>query len=70
MTIQEDTMKQGVIGLFFALLISQAVEAGDWLEWRGPNRDGISAKTGLLQAWPEGGPRLVWTPASREDVGL
>lgn len=35
-------------------------EAG-WPQWRGPRRDGVSLETGLLQAWPEGGPRLLWT---------
>ena len=34
--------------------------ASDWPQWRGPHRDGISAETGLLQAWPEGGPKLLW----------
>ncbi len=32
----------------------------DWPQWRGPNRDDISVETGLLQEWPEGGPRLRW----------
>lgn len=35
--------------------------AGDWAQWRGPNRDGISPETGLLHAWPEGGPKLVFS---------
>jgi outer membrane protein assembly factor BamB len=34
--------------------------SGDWPQWRGPARDGISAETGLLEAWPAGGPPLVW----------
>src|SRR6185312_13625886 len=34
--------------------------AADWPQWRGPNRDGISRETGLLQAWPKDGPPLVW----------
>jgi outer membrane protein assembly factor BamB len=28
------------------------VQAGDWPQWRGPNRDGISHETGLLTEWP------------------
>jgi len=32
----------------------------DWPQWRGPNRDGRSAETGLLKAWPAGGPPLAW----------
>lgn len=34
--------------------------AADWPQWRGPNRDGISEETGLLQEWPEEGPKLLW----------
>jgi outer membrane protein assembly factor BamB len=33
---------------------------GDWPQWRGPNRDGISPEKGLLQQWPAGGPPLLW----------
>jgi len=32
----------------------------DWSQWRGPKRDGLSPDTGLLKAWPAGGPPLVW----------
>ena len=34
--------------------------AGDWPGWRGPTRDGRSADTGLLKAWPAEGPALLW----------
>ncbi len=34
--------------------------AADWPQWRGPNRDGISAESGLLRQWPAEGPRLIW----------
>ncbi len=34
--------------------------AADWPQWRGIQRDGISPETGLLDAWPKGGPPLVW----------
>jgi outer membrane protein assembly factor BamB len=34
--------------------------AADWPQWRGPQRNGISAETGLLAEWPKEGPRLVW----------
>lgn len=39
---------------------SQGAASAEWSQWRGPNRDGISAETGLLREWPAGGPRLVW----------
>lgn len=34
--------------------------AADWPQWRGPNREGKSADTGLLKQWPENGPPLAW----------
>jgi len=42
------------------LCVPSQVEADDWPQWRGPNRDGKSAETGLLQEWPEEGPPLAW----------
>lgn len=44
-----------------ALTLSLAVGiAADWPQWRGPNRDGISRDTGLLQEWPKDGPAVRW----------
>jgi outer membrane protein assembly factor BamB len=33
---------------------------GDWPEFGGAKRDGVSSETGLLKDWPEGGPTLAW----------
>lgn len=33
---------------------------GDWPQFRGPKRDGVSSETGLLTEWPDDGPPLVW----------
>jgi outer membrane protein assembly factor BamB len=43
-----------------ALLRAPAGSMGDWLQWRGPNRDAVSAETGLLTAWPQDGPKVLW----------
>ena len=41
---------------------SVSVFAGwDWNQFRGPERMGQSAESGLLEKWPEGGPCLLWT---------
>ena len=37
-----------------------AASGGNWPQWRGPNRDAVSTETGLLQSWPEGGPRRLF----------
>lgn len=34
--------------------------AMDWPQWRGPDRNGVSRETGLLQEWPKEGPKLSW----------
>src|SRR5688500_17602305 len=39
----------------------EAANAADWPQWRGIERTGHSKETGLLQSWPQGGPKLVWT---------
>src|SRR5215216_781515 len=41
-------------------LVTSVVQAADWAQWRGPNRDGISKETGLLKEWPKDGPKLLW----------
>ncbi len=33
------------------------VTAADWPQFLGPNRNGISDETGLLDSWPAGGPK-------------
>src|SRR6187399_956938 len=40
---------------------TSARAGGNWPQWRGPNRDGISKETNLLTSWPEAGPPKVWT---------
>ena len=40
---------------------ASSVTAADWPQWHGPDRDNRSKETGLLQAWPDGGPKLLWT---------
>jgi len=35
-------------------------QAGNWPQWRGPDRSNRSEDVGLLQKWPDGGPPLSW----------
>ena len=39
---------------------SQRVRLGDWPELRGPNRDGISRETGLINTWKLNGENFLW----------
>lgn len=42
------------------MLTALPAPALDWPQWRGPERNGVSLETGLLQEWPQGGPKLLW----------
>jgi len=46
------------LAIVFAL--SHSLNAADWPQWRGPNRNGISAETGWSSQWPAGGPKQLW----------
>ena len=36
------------------------MQAGDWPHFLGPDRTGVSAETGLVRAFPDGGPKVLW----------
>lgn len=46
--------------LLFGLLIESTSAQNSWPCFRGPDRTGVSKETGLLQSWPEGGPKQVF----------
>ncbi len=37
------------------------VDTDDWPQFQGPGCDALCREKGLLQEWPEGGPKLLWT---------
>ncbi len=49
-----------VSSLVGVLIGSELSRGDDWPQWRGPNRDDVSAETGLLSEWPSGGPKQLW----------
>ena len=44
----------------------RADAGADWPQYRGVNRDGTSAATGLRKSWPAAGPAVVW----RKPIGV
>lgn len=56
---------------FFALAalaagaFAPSLRADDAPQFRGANRDGVYREKGLLQSWPEGGPKLLWKATRR-----
>ncbi|MDQ3756059.1 MAG: PQQ-like beta-propeller repeat protein [Acidobacteriota bacterium] len=50
-----------LVGPFFlAALFAPAALAGDWAEWRGPARDGVSTEKNLPARWSPAGENLAW----------
>lgn len=39
---------------------AQADAKGEWPQFLGPTRNGLSAETGLLDRWPTDGPKEIW----------
>lgn len=56
-------MRRATTLFVFCILHSAFCISGDWPQWRGPLRDGVSTETGLLKAWPASGPPKLWQVA-------
>jgi len=52
------------MALLSGLLLAPGARGGDWPQFRGPERNGHSAETGLVRTWPESGPPELWRVAS------
>ncbi len=48
------------LGFVLLLTLTSPASEPTWPQWRGPHRDDLSQETGLLQSWPEEGPRQAW----------
>jgi outer membrane protein assembly factor BamB len=44
-------------------VIAGLAHADDWPRFLGPNGDGVSAETGLIDTWPTNGPPQLWSKA-------
>jgi outer membrane protein assembly factor BamB len=53
-------MKKFLAALALLLTVSVTARADDWPQWFGPQRDGVWRETGILDKFPEGGPKVRW----------
>src|SRR5439155_20814699 len=44
----------------FCNLLAAAATADDWPQWLGPMRDDVWKETGIVEKFPEGGPKILW----------
>jgi outer membrane protein assembly factor BamB len=58
---------KGLLFLIVAVLgfAVSATRADDWPQWLGPQRDGVWREKGILDKFPEGGPKIRW----KDDIG-
>ena len=60
MKIMNTPFSASILVAVLALCLAGPVVA-DWPQMGGPTRDNISPETGLARAWPESGPRVLWS---------
>src|SRR5689334_10953943 len=53
-------------GVALTLTLAAGARADDWPQWLGPRRDGVWRETGILEKFPQDGPRVRW----RTPIGL
>jgi outer membrane protein assembly factor BamB len=42
------------------LALASVATADDWPQWMGPKRDNVWRETGIVEKFPEGGPKTLW----------
>jgi outer membrane protein assembly factor BamB len=46
-------------------ICAMTAQADDWPQWLGPRRDGVWREIGIVEKFPEGGPKVLWrTPVN------
>jgi outer membrane protein assembly factor BamB len=58
--------KQVVVTTLLLVALAAHINAQDWPQYMGPNRNNISDQKGILRSWPEKGPEILWTA----DLGI
>lgn len=42
------------------LALASVAKADDWPQWMGPKRDNVWRETGIVEKFPQGGPKVLW----------
>ena len=51
--------------LFILIIGCSIASADDWPQWMGPGRDNVWRESGIIDRFPEGGPKILWrTPVA------
>jgi outer membrane protein assembly factor BamB len=52
--------RQCLTPFVLAVFLAPTARGEDWPQWMGPNRDGVWKETGIIDRFPEGGPKVLW----------
>ncbi|MBI3407749.1 MAG: PQQ-like beta-propeller repeat protein [Planctomycetes bacterium] len=55
-----NTQTRPILSMAFFLTLASSACADDWPQWLGPKRDSVWRETGILEKFPEGGPKVLW----------
>jgi len=58
-----------ITSLLALALTWASLQAADWPQFLGPDRDGTSKETGLLKKFPKSGPKILWEASLEEGFG-
>ena len=64
--MNRNTLQCLLIVAVTACLIGETTRADDWPQWLGPQRDSVWRESGIMDVFPDTGPRLRW----RQEVGV
>lgn len=53
-------IQKSLFGLLLVLSSISTLTADDWDQWMGPNRDNVWNESGIIDKFPEGGPKVLW----------
>lgn len=54
-------MIKNVIAILAIAVLCQGINAQDWPQYLGPQRNSTSPQKGILRTWPQNGPEVLWT---------
>ena len=58
-------MRSLILAVLVLVSISSLCRADNWPQWMGPHRDNVWREKGLIEKFPQGGPKVVWrTPVA------
>lgn len=58
-----------IAATFLMATFTPCLNAQDWPQYLGPDRNSTSPETGILRSWPETGPEVLWTTELGQGFG-